>query len=141
MLHGRLSLHDVRDVEALCGRVIARSGFVLSADESEDLLAYLIADCWKLSLSYRRGIGSTTTFSGWATFILRRRVFEWQRQRSGRGYRPSFVSLDDPGLGEPVAQGPGDSTPGRLSAGPGLHGGRDSSRASDFALLGLDPAA
>src|SRR6266496_4464581 len=103
MLHGKLALHDVRDVEALAAFVIGRSGLELSQQDNEELLTYLIELTWELSLRYdNNGI----SFSTWATATLKRRVIDWQRRDGGRTrwqfadrtYErelPRFVQADD----------------------------------------------
>src|SRR6266496_3773256 len=105
MLHGKLALHDVEDVEALAAYVIQRSGVELSYHEHEELLSYLVEVTWELSLRYEEGI-IRKGFSLWATTTLKRRVVEWQR-RDGRRTRwqfadrtyerelPRFVQADD----------------------------------------------
>lgn len=100
MLSGNLSLHDIRDVEAFCAEIIGR--FNLSHHEREDLLAYLVEECWILSRQHRPGPYS---FASRASHILRRRVADLERQRfrtrwvfADRVYerpRPEFVPLDD----------------------------------------------
>lgn len=106
MLNGTFSLHDVRDVEALCGRLIQQSApNDLSHHDREDLLTYLIESCWELSRRYEQG-SMRQGFSIWATVTLRRRIVDWQRSRNGRTkwafadrvYErpiPELVSLDD----------------------------------------------
>ena len=97
VLHGRLELHDCRDIEALCINIVNRSRLTLNHYDREDLIAYLVVDAWKLSLRYQPGRGSTRDFTGWAHHILTRRVIEWQRTKYGRYRpRPATVSLDDP---------------------------------------------
>ena len=91
MLNGTLSLHDVRDVEAFCAKVVHRSGLRLDTDQQNNLLAYLIGECWLLSERYDPGNGHTTSFAGWAAHDLRRRVIDWARAEYGRSptwYRP-----------------------------------------------------
>jgi hypothetical protein len=84
LLHARYSLHDIRDVEALCHEIVNRSDLDLSHHERESLVAYLISECWLLSQRYENGRGSTKAFSGWATTNLRLRVTDWQRKEFGR---------------------------------------------------------
>jgi len=85
MLNGILALHDVRDVEQFCGRIIGRSRLELSAQDNEDLLAYLIETAWELSLLYDRGDSQyPPRFSVYATNFLGLRVIDWQRARDGR---------------------------------------------------------
>jgi DNA-directed RNA polymerase specialized sigma24 family protein len=115
VLAGKLLLHEVRDTEALCARVIARSRLTLDGHDYEDLLTFLVESAWELSLRYERGRGSTTTFAGYATTILRRRVFDWQRGRYGRGYRPQLISLDDLEPDRLAATQPGSGVDGDAS--------------------------
>ncbi len=113
MLNGILALHDVRDVEAFCATIIHRSRLELDEHQHEDLLAYLVETAWQLSTADPQPW--RTSFSGYATPLLRLRIIDWQRKRHGRtrwqfaGYtrtrtRPTLVSLDDPqhgGLEQP----------------------------------------
>jgi DNA-directed RNA polymerase specialized sigma24 family protein len=109
----KLALHDVDDAFALCSRVVSLSGLSLRWHEREDLVAYLVSECWALSLRYEPG---GIRFSTWATGTLRRRVVDWQRQRNGRTRwqfagrvyereRPDLVPLDDGGLDVAVGRG------------------------------------
>jgi hypothetical protein len=79
LLHGVLTLHDLRDAEFLCRRIISRSRFTPQSSDHEELLTYLIEECWTLSLRYEPG---GIRFSTYATNTLRRRVVDWQRQRT-----------------------------------------------------------
>jgi hypothetical protein len=47
----------VRATEAFCSRIVQRAGLELSFHE-DDLRAYLVAECWQLSLRYEPGRGS-----------------------------------------------------------------------------------
>lgn len=144
-----LPLHDVRDAEAFASAVIDRSNLSLRWHEREDLLAYLLATAWELSLAFDPGRGAS--FSAFAGAALRRHVVDWQRKRFGRTVwkfrdrvherpRTVVVSLDEPGLVESLAARRGDPQTdrspdlGRLLAG----GGRE--RARDLATLGLGAA-
>src|SRR5690242_20591314 len=135
MLQGKLTLHDIRDVEQFTGRIIQRAHLDLSAQDNEDLWAFLISTAWELSLLYERGDPQyPPQFSTYATNILRLRVKDWQR-RDGRRTKwqfashtyervlPSFTTLDDrpdePDPGEPV-----DAQVGGLSDLIGLLGAR-----------------
>ena len=68
MLNGRLALHDIDDVEAFSKRIAQRHAPRLSADDYEDLVAYLIATCWELSTRYTGQ--SSKGFSAGAGTIL-----------------------------------------------------------------------
>lgn len=102
VLNGRLELWDVRDVEQFCGHLIGNKWADLTPYEKEDLHAYLIATCWELSLRYRPG---GISFSTWAGNTLRKRAIDWYRNERGRTRYvfkdriierdlPQFVSLD-----------------------------------------------
>ena len=104
MLPRKLVLHDVRDVELYCARILHRANLTLAHHDSEDLLAYLVETCWELSLVYRPN-GQPARFSSYAAPILQRRVTDWQRKTKGRTRwtfrdhiyerpRPILVSLD-----------------------------------------------
>ena len=103
MLPGVLALHDVRDVEGFCVRIIRGSSVDLDADRYEDLLTYLIETAWELSKIEPRQWDRS--FSGWAHPLLRLRVVDWQRSKyrtkwqfKDRTYErpiPVFVSVDD----------------------------------------------
>lgn len=80
MLNGKLQLHDVRDVEAFTHRLLPNNPS-LDPHEREDLHAYLIAECWELSLRYQPG---GITFSTWARTTLNLRIIDWKRKRYGR---------------------------------------------------------
>jgi hypothetical protein len=112
MLQGKLVLHDCTDTEALCQAIIAKAGLDLRPHQRDDLLAFLIATAWELSLRYEAGRGSTTSFTGWATTNLRLRITDWFRQEYGRTRysfsdrkyerpQPQLLSLDDDQLAIP----------------------------------------
>jgi hypothetical protein len=99
-----LALHDVDDAERFCASVVTRSGLQLSYHDHEDPQAWLVSECWLLSLRYEPGGVSFSTFAG---YTLRRRAIDWQRQRFGRRTwrfrdkvyerpRVELISLDDP---------------------------------------------
>lgn len=100
MLSGTLELHDIRDVEAFCGRAmdaeLRARGIRLEPADREDLLAYIIGVAWELSVGYRPGRSSS--FSSYAYRILRLRVADYFRERFGATRRgrilPQIVSLD-----------------------------------------------
>jgi hypothetical protein len=149
VLNGTLSLHDVRDVERFC-RGIANGRFELRPDEYDDLLVYLVETCWELSLGFQPGGVSFSTYAG---ITLRKRVFDWKRKHNGRTrwqfsdhiYErplPQFVSLNDPDhdhLGAAVGTSRGDPQVDRSPDLARLLGGRGSSRARDYEVLGLEP--
>lgn len=146
----QLRLHDVDDVFALAGSVIAKSGLELRWHERDDLEAWRVGTAWELSLSFEPGGIAFSTFAG---AILRRRVVDWQRQRLGRTRwafrdrvyerpRPELVSFDSERdrLDETLASSDGDPAADR---GPDLERllrPGDSARARDLEALGLDAA-
>lgn len=110
MLNGKLSLHDIDDVEAFCIYLInrqRRGGY--AGHDYEDLLAWFIERVWRLSLRYDSEREST--FSHYAATSIR--AADWERLRFGRTRwvfkhvvyerpRPVFVPLDDrPDLADP----------------------------------------
>ena len=125
MLSQRWSLHDVEDVEALCGKVLdnrlRRWGAVLSEQDNEDAMSFLIARAWELSLKFDPWHEATYERS-FSTFLYRRlrnfEVINWYRFRfKDRRYHrdePVLLSLEaDAGgslseLVESVADGEGD---------------------------------
>lgn len=86
MLHGRLGLHDVDDVERFCERVLDDQlrafGIRLRSHDNEDALAYLVAEAWTLSLRYDPSVGQK--FSTYARHQLRLRFIDWLRTKLGR---------------------------------------------------------
>ena len=104
MLNGRLTLHDITDVEAFCTTIANGSLRQHNPTDQEDLIAYLIEETWILSLRYHPG---GITFSTWARHTLHRRTIDHLRKRDGRTTwqfngsrheraRRTIVSLDDP---------------------------------------------
>jgi DNA-directed RNA polymerase specialized sigma24 family protein len=105
---GRLALFDVHDAERFVAAIAAKSNLRLSHHDAEDLRQHLLVECWKLSTVEPQPWRSS--FSGWVTPILRRKVVDWHRQRFGRtrwqfsGGRvherqlPQFVSFDGPNV-------------------------------------------
>lgn len=93
MLNGTLTLHDIQDVEAFAAAILHRRGLT----PTEDLLAYLVEEAWKLSRRYDPRTGSR--FSAWAKLTLERRLIDIARQHDDHRYssrRPTLVHLDDP---------------------------------------------
>jgi hypothetical protein len=164
LLNGKLSLHDIKDVEALCQDIANRAGLELQYHQRESLLTYLIEECWRLSGRYEEGRGSTTSFAGWATTNLRLRVTDWARIEFGRTTwafkdrtyeraQPIVLSLDidtnrphgRPGLGSSDRNQLVDTTPHRstdlmrvLSEGtsPDVRGDGSNGRAVDGRTTG-----
>ena len=105
MLNGKLSLHELDDVEGLCVNVIRSAQLELPHHDYEDCLAYLVETAWELSLVYEQG-DFPSRFGVYLSRMLKRRVIDWQRQRHGRTrwqfahgtYErelPTIVTLDD----------------------------------------------
>ncbi|MBA2360101.1 MAG: sigma-70 family RNA polymerase sigma factor [Actinobacteria bacterium] len=154
MLASKLVLHDVRDVELYCARILHRANLNLPHHDSEDLLAYLVETCWELSLGYRPN-GQPHRFSSYAAPILSRRIIDWQRKTRGRTTwkfaththhrpRPVLVSIDSvtpelDRLGASLGTWAGDPADGSDPAFGGLQAGGDRQRSRDFDALGLEP--
>lgn len=90
ILNGTLTLHGGRnnggidDTEAFCKPYLARAPQDLTTHEREDLLAYLVEATWELSLRYRPG---PQTFSTYAGNRLPSKVIDWLRTaRQDRRY-------------------------------------------------------
>jgi hypothetical protein len=139
MLAATFPLWDVEDTEAFCAALIQRSRLTLTTVERDDLLAYLIAEAWTLSLRYDPAV---RTFASFAGSTLRLRVIDWYRRERGRTrwtfadrtYErplPTLVSLDADrdSLGDADAGGAGDSPADRVASLDGLLAG--GSRATD----------
>ena len=118
VLNETLALHDVQDVERFANRIAHDAlGASLRAHERDDLIAYLVAELWRASLSYDSARASS--FSTHAYQLGRRRVIDWLRQERGRTRwkfssgqhereRPDILSLDAPDgdqLAGPLAGG------------------------------------
>jgi hypothetical protein len=82
LLNGVLQLHDGRDAGLLCRRIINCSRFAGQSSDHEELLTYLVEECWALSLRYEPG--GSTRFSTYATNTLCKRLIDWPRSRYGR---------------------------------------------------------
>jgi DNA-directed RNA polymerase specialized sigma24 family protein len=142
-----LKLWDVDDASAFVWAIVRKGGRELDYHDAEDLHAYLLAECWRLSLRYVPG---GVDFDGWAAKILRVRVVDWERQRSGRTRwqfadrtyertRPTLVPLDDDSMGDAErAQSSDPETDCDSSLRRVLAGG-SSTRARDYETLGLEP--
>jgi hypothetical protein len=151
VLNGKLSLHGI-DVEAFTAAIVRYSHFQLSYHDRQDLHAFLIEECWKLSLRFEPGI-IRGGFSVWAGTTLRKRLIDWERQRFGRTKwqfsdrtyerpRTDIVSLDDPErdqLRDALGAGTGDLETSWDETLRGLHSERDRARARDLKILGVRP--
>jgi hypothetical protein len=89
MLSRRYELHDVDDVEALCEHVAnlwaRRTQTRLSPADHEDLVAFLIAEAWRLGERFRP-TAATAKFRSYAMSLLPYRATDWLRQSpSGSG--------------------------------------------------------
>jgi len=82
-LNGTLTLHDIHDVEKFNRRILdtylRRTRATLNPDDTEDILAYLVATCWELSTRYEPTRSSS--FSKYAYNILTLRIVTWYRNR------------------------------------------------------------
>jgi hypothetical protein len=146
-----LALHDIEDAHGFCAAIVCRSNLILDYYAREDLTAYLVGECWILSLRYDRGDPQyPPRFSVFATNILRRRTVDWIRKRNGRTRwvfhdrvherpRPSLVPLDS-GLLDTEPAGSGDPATDCSPDLERLLGAGDSQRARDYEALGLDAA-
>ena len=148
MLYGKLSLLGIDDVDGFCFRLVQRSGLELSRTDFDDLHAWLIEECWILSLRFEPGPAS---FSSYAGARLRLRVVDWKRQQQGgrtvwrfkdrvhTRTPPVVVSLDGPdgdSLGPSLATDAGDLAPDRDETRRRLHVERVRYRDRDFSELG-----
>src|SRR4051812_36883173 len=144
MLNGRLALCDVDDVEAFCAAVIPNTWRGrLTTDDREQLLTWLIETAWELSVVYRPGGISFSTYAG---NTLRRRIHDWLRNRDGRTVwkfkdrthhrpRPTLVSFDNDGeLGTSVGDFSVDGPEHRVSDLAGLLGAGNGTPAEVEAL-------
>jgi hypothetical protein len=86
MLRGKLVLHDVPDVEVLCVKVVRSYERTTQADfppaDREDLVAYLIAAAWELSIRFDAGRG--VPFESILRLQLPFRVVDFIRKNNGR---------------------------------------------------------
>jgi DNA-directed RNA polymerase specialized sigma24 family protein len=141
VIRGGLRLHDVDDAARFVAAIATRSGLKLAYHDREDLEQFLLVECWKLSLRYKPGGGSFSSFAG---TTLRLRVVDWTRQRKGRtrwqfsGHtyereRPRLVSLDR--LADPLAGSTSDSPADRVATLAGLLPDGDRQSAEDQALI------
>jgi uncharacterized protein YfaT (DUF1175 family) len=101
MLNSVLSLHDIEDVERFCGYLIDRqSRGAYRGQLAEELLAWFIGECWRLSLRFDPERGSS--FANFCASSVR--VASWERLHFGRTRwvskagvyerkRPTFVPL------------------------------------------------
>ena len=147
-----LRLFDVEDTFGFCRRFLDDAGTELSYHQREDLHAYLVSECWRISLEFDPDRG--VYFSAFATGVLKRRRVDWLRKERGRtrwSFRgriherklPSFTSLDADGpernrLGAALGAWGGDPAAGRDPELARLldDGGRRQAR--DYELLGLE---
>jgi DNA-directed RNA polymerase specialized sigma24 family protein len=137
VLSQRWSLHDVEDVEALCGKVLddrlRRWGATLDEEAIEDCLAYLLARSWDLYIKFDPCFDATYKRS-FSTFLYRRlrfAVVDWYRQRfedNRHPGRPIVLSLDNDADGslselvELVSHGQGNPADGCIDLGRVLSG-------------------
>lgn len=121
LLTGKLTLHDITDVEAHARQALndhlhhgAGTGTPtrswLPETDYEDALAYLITVTWEASRRYgpnatSRPIHSDRPFSALAYWLMRRRIVDWYRARYGSTRykpRPSLISLDEHDPADPA---------------------------------------
>jgi hypothetical protein len=142
----KLELLGIDDAEKFCSAIATKCGSALSWHERQDLEQYLLVECWTLSLSFKPGQAS---FSTYAARRLRLRVTDWERQRRGRTtwrfkdrvYErklPELVSFDDDRLEQALATNNGDPAADRLEDDRGLYAARDQFRAQDLEQLGAE---
>lgn len=107
LLNGRLELHGA-DAEGLARKALDDAlrgrSIRLRPHEHEDAVAFLVAECWRLSLDYDPA--RTPSFSTYAYRRLRLLVWEWHRREYARTKwkfgdgriherpRPDLLSLD-----------------------------------------------
>jgi hypothetical protein len=138
VLSQRWQLHDVEDVERLCGRALEnrlrRWGAALDEQDNEDAISFLLARSWVLYLKFDPWFEATHKRS-FSTFLYRRlysfEVINWIRIRFGDSRypdRPVVLSLDyydaDGELGELdelVPDGQGDPADSCIDLGRVLH--------------------
>jgi hypothetical protein len=131
------ALHDVDDVERLSRKALDDAlrtrGIHLRPHEHADAVAFLVSECWRLSVGYDPA--RTSRFSTYAYRRLRLLVWDWHRREYGRtrwafgnGYvherpRPDVLRLDDPDgnpLVDALTAGGGDDAADRVAARGGL---------------------
>lgn len=85
LLNGRLELHGV-DAEGLVRKALDDAlrtrGIHLRPHEHADAVAFLVAECWRLSVAYDPA--RTSRFSTFAYRRLRLLVWDWHRREYGR---------------------------------------------------------
>jgi RNA polymerase sigma factor (sigma-70 family) len=163
VLGSTYSLHDVEDVEEFCGHIArlfySRTEIRLTHSEHDDLVAYLIAECWKLSERYNP-TSPYARFRSYAHSLLSRRCIDWMRSHRGRSRwqwkdhsyerkRPQLISLDAVvsyddharTLGEFVADRTGDPAAGGDSDLAWLFAQGNRERNRDFRVLRKEFAA
>lgn len=83
MLNGVMALHDIRDTEKLCRRILdnhlRKTRATLNHHDTEDAVSYLIETAWELSLRYDPN--RNTSFSKYAYSVLALRIVDWYRTR------------------------------------------------------------
>jgi DNA-directed RNA polymerase specialized sigma24 family protein len=90
MLNGRLTLHNIHDVEAF-------TAALLPPPPDEDLHQHLIICTWQYSTTYRNG---TASFSTYIRPLLQLRIIDYTRKhhgdhryKTGRN-KPQLISLN-----------------------------------------------
>jgi hypothetical protein len=77
LLPAKLTILDVDDVEQFASQIVQQSGLDLSYHEREDLVTFLMATCWELSLRYDPA--GVSSFRIWARRTLRLRCVDTPR--------------------------------------------------------------
>jgi DNA-directed RNA polymerase specialized sigma24 family protein len=90
MLNGTLTLHGIRDTEAFCTHILQNAKLQLTEHDRQDLLTYLIEECWILSTRYQPG---GITFSTYAGHTLRNRITDWLRTNKQDHRYPTRYTL------------------------------------------------
>lgn len=85
MLNVKLKFGDIEDVEGFCSMhlntYLKKNGMTLREQDREDLMSFLMALVWELYDSKWSKKGS---FSGYAAFIISKRITDYFRQKWGR---------------------------------------------------------
>jgi hypothetical protein len=82
LLSGKYSLLGIEDVEAFAARIVDRRRLDwLLPHERDDLVVWLVEECWRLSLRFSP---QGYPFSQWVRPTLERRVVDWLRSPANR---------------------------------------------------------
>ena len=153
MLNGCLTLYDVHDVEAFCGRLLDdhlnRTRGFLNPTERADCLSHLIGGVWELSRKWDPSHGVAFSTYGWR--LGKFKIVDWYRVRYGRSRYGGDAqrninfphsldaaadgSPDGAPLGATLPGEPGDFAPDSLAARLRALGGGSRVTAEDTAIL------